>query len=408
MNNSARRPRTAQDWSSWFWEDYFGDWLARVKDGEDGVFDALDVNGRPDKQASKSVLAQARTLFTLSHVALRSGDPVHISAARQQVIFLHRFCKAPGLYRCAVNRDGSATGKAVDEIARSYDQTFVILGLVTWNKLSPSKDVAVLIDECWDALQTHFKDPVTGLLRNDDTGAISNPAQNPHMHLFEACLQAYRMTSDKVWLSRAADLRAPGLRHFMDPNSGSIAEFVTPDLQPLPGNDGQRREIGHQCEWAWLVLEEADVSQNPELMGVAARLTEFAQTHGVATVSPLKGMVFDAVSASGEVVENSFLLWPQTEAIKLLASLHAAGDLDAGTRAQELLCLIFERYFSGRPNFVNKLDPNANVTWDQALTRLMYHVVLAITEGAKAGLWPDVPSNVEPPVGVVRKPNCVT
>jgi mannose-6-phosphate isomerase len=401
MNNSARHPRTAHDWSTWFWKDYFGDWLERVKDGENGVFDALDVNGLPDLNASKSVLAQARTLFTLSHVALLSGEPAHIAAARQQAVFLRRFCKSPGLYRCTANRDGSPTGKPEDNIARSYDQTFVALGLVTWNKLSPSDDVTVWIAECWDALQTHLKDPVTGLLRNDDSGAITNPAQNPHMHLFEACLQAYRMTFDETWLSRASELRAIGLEHFMDQTSGSIAEFVTPDLQPLPGNGGQRREVGHQCEWAWLVREEADLARNSNLLAVAARLSAFAQTYGVATNSPLQGAVFDAVSTSGEVVENSFLLWPQTEAIKLLASQHIAGEPDTSTRAQKLLCLMCERYFSGRPSFVNQLDPNGNVIWEQTLTRLMYHIVLAITEGARAGLWPNVPSATGPSIDVV-------
>ncbi|MGJ8624877.1 MAG: AGE family epimerase/isomerase, partial [Yoonia sp.] len=355
------RTHTAQDWSTWFWADYFDLWLARVTDAAHGVFDALDVNGAPDLNATKSVLAQARMVFTLSHVALLSGDPAHIAAARQQVVFLRRFCKAPGLYRCTANPDGSATGKAEDDIARSYDQTFVILGLVTWNKLSPSDDVAILIDECWDALQTHLKDPITGVLLNDDSGAVSNPAQNPHMHLYEACLQAFRMTANAVWLSRAADLRATGLLHFMDQNSGSIAEFVAPDLQPLPAPDGQRREIGHQCEWAWLVREEVDLAGKPELLEIATRLADFAKAYGVATQGPLSGAVFDAVSAAGDVVEHSFLLWPQTEAIKLYAVQHVAGDPCAGARAQALLCLMFDHYVVDRPSYVNQLDADGNV-----------------------------------------------
>ncbi|SFR43722.1 mannose-6-phosphate isomerase [Yoonia tamlensis] len=390
--DNGAQPRDASDWSNWFWNDYFGAWLARVQDGQNGVFDALNADGTADVTAGKSVLAQARTLFTLSHVALLSGDTAHIDAARQQAAFLRHYCKAPGLYRCNANRDGSPTGKSADEIARSYDQTFVILGLVTWHKLAPSNEVAVLISECWNALQTHLRNPQTGLLRNDDSADISNPAQNPHMHLYEACLQAYRMTGVTIWLTRAADLRMTGLKQFMDPQSGSIAEFVTPSLQPLPGDAGQRREIGHQCEWAWLLLEEAALANKPELRKIAARLSDFAQAHGFATRPPLTGAAFDAVSTSGTIVEHSFLLWPQTEAIKLLALHHLAGDPKAADKARALLCLVFERYFADRPCYVNQLDTHADVIWDQALTRLMYHFVLAMTEGAKAGLWPDVPS----------------
>ncbi len=84
-----------------------------------------------------------------------------------------------------------------------------------------------------------------------------------------------------------------------------------------------------------------------------------------------------------------------------MTARHVAGYPDAGKRAQALLCLMFERYFAGRPSFVNQLDPNSDVIWDQALTRLMYHIVLAMTEGAKAGLRADVPNQGEPTVGVV-------
>jgi mannose/cellobiose epimerase-like protein (N-acyl-D-glucosamine 2-epimerase family) len=382
--------RDARYWSDWFWSVFLHEWLARVQDGGAGVFDALDAGGNPDPAAGKSLLAQARTLFTLSHAALLSGDPRLISAARTQAAFLQRFRKAPGLYRCRSSRDGSPTGLAADEAARSYDHSFVILGLVTWNRLSPSAETGDLISACWEAVQTRLTDPETGVLRNDDIGADNTPAQNPHMHLYEACLQASRMTGDPVWLSRAADLRSLGLRYFMDTDSGSIAEFLTPDLKPLPGPAGLRRETGHQCEWAWLLLEEARLANLPDLRHTAARLTEFADRHGFARDGLLQGAAYDAVSTQGEVTEPGFLLWPQTEAIKLLALQHLDGDAQAGERASRLLCLMFERWFEGRAFYVNRLDTGGNSLWSEALTRLMYHTVLAMTEGARAGLWPDI------------------
>ncbi|SFR44377.1 AGE family epimerase/isomerase [Litoreibacter janthinus] len=387
MESRSPDKRDATDWSRWFWQVFLKDWLVRVQDGQYGVFDALDDTGAPDIAAGKSVLAQARTLFTLSHIALLFGDPEIVSAARRQVAFLDTFRNVRGLYRNRTQRDGTPTGKDEDDVARSYDQTFVILGLVTWNNLSPSDEVSRLIDDCWSAIQTHLTDPDTGLLLNDDTGEISNPAQNPHMHLYEACLQANRMTGDALWLTRAAELRGLGLQYFMDQSSGSIAEFLTPDLSPLPGADGHRREVGHQCEWAWLLLEEADLASTPALAATAMRLSDFADSHGFAQDGILKGAAYYAVSDEGKVAENSFLLWPQTEAIKLLAHRYMAGDQIAGDRARAMLCLMFERWFSGRPSYINQLGSDGQVLWPAALTRLMYHVVLAMTEGARAGLW---------------------
>lgn len=393
--NTAAPRRDVQYWSTWFWGDFFTDWLGRVQNGEAGVFDALDANGSPDITASKSLLAQARTLFTLSHVALLSSDPGLVSAARKQVVFLAHFRKARGLYRCKANRDGSPTGKAEDEAAGSYDHAFIILGLVTWNRVSPSDETSLLIDDCWEALQSQLTDPATGLLRNDDICANTTPAQNPHMHLYEACLQANRMTDDPIWLTRAADLRALVLKHFMDRDSGSIAEFLTPDLQPLPGAEGLRREIGHQCEWAWLLLEEAELAGNADLGIPATQLMDFANHYGFAHDGLLKGAAVDAVSPNGDVMENSFLLWPQTEAIKILALKHMAGDPQAGERARALMCLMFENWFADRPTFVNQLDTEGNSQWSEALTRLMYHLVLAMTEGARAKLWPDIPRSAD-------------
>jgi len=54
-----------------------------------------------------------------------------------------------------------------------------------------------------------------------------------------------------------------------------------------------------------------------------------------------------------------------------------------------LVQLMFRRYFAGRHAFVNQLDETGAVLWPDALSRLHYHVVLALTEGARAGLWPN-------------------
>ncbi|AKS45829.1 mannose-6-phosphate isomerase [Octadecabacter temperatus] len=379
--------KDAQYWSNWFWDTFFADWLSVVQDDQGGVFDFLDLDGASDLSSGKTVLAQARSLFTFAHAALATGNPVFIDAARKQADIVRSFEKSKGLYRAKMTRDGQPSDAPEDSFARSYDQTFIILGFVTWNKIVPSAENAVLIEDCWAALQSDLTDPATGLLRNDDSGADTGPAQNPHMHLYEACLQGFQMTQDAVWLSRAAGLREIGLKHFMDEDSGTIAEFLTPDLKPLQGANGQRREVGHQCEWAWLLLEEAELAQIDAPKTAAARLIAFTNQHGFARNGLFSGAVYDAVSAQGAVVENSFLMWPQTEAIKILSSRHRAGDPAAGEQAQHLMCLMFERWFTEYRFFINQLDANGTVIWGEGLTRLMYHIVIAMTEGAKAGLW---------------------
>ena len=115
----------------------------------------------------------------------------------------------------------------------------------------------------------------------------------------------------------------------------------------------------------------------------------FADSYGTRRDGgPLDGAPYDAVDADGTVVEASHLLWPLTEAGKVACSLHAAGIDGGAERADKLVRLVFGRFFAAdRPFWVNQMDGSGNVLWPDALSRLIYHVLLFVTEGARAGLW---------------------
>ena len=383
---------SVQDWVDWFWASFLPEWTLQARDPQKiGFFDLLDKDGQPAQPNRRTILAQARLLFTFSHLALISDNPAYHDAARIARDALPKFRKAPGLYRRATTGTGQSTGDPEDDLATSYDQSFVILGLSTWGRLHPDEDVASELEACWSTVENVLTDPATGLMLEHDgiddpmAGSAPNRAQNPHMHLYEAALQAFEMTDQPIWLQRAAAKRAKGLEYFFDPQSGTITEFIAPDLSILPGRDGQRREIGHQCEWAWLLMREAELGGSPSVRDIAARLLAFADRYGFAEGGVMQGAAFDAVSADTNWREDRFLLWPQTEAIKTYAV--RAGDADHGQRAQALALLIFRRYFSGRAAYANQLDAEGQPLWSDALSRLHYHLVLALTEGARAGLW---------------------
>lgn len=339
----------------------------------------------------RTLLAQARLLFTFSHLALLTSNPRWLEAAGVAREAVAAFRKSPGSYCLARNAAGAPTGDPGDEVTRSYDLSFVILGLVTWGKLAQDEDPSDELEACWHVVETDLTDPETGLmLEHDmlsDPAAASAPprAQNPHMHLFEACLQAFEMTENPKWLIRAARMRAKGLEYFFDEDTGTITEFIAPDLTILPGRDGARREIGHQHEWAWLLCREAELGGAQASRLTAQRLLDFAERVGFASGGPMKGAILDAVSADESWQEDRFLLWPQTEAIK--SCTIRAGDAGMSARAQDLAKLIFRRYFEGQRHYVNQLDGAGQVIWSEALSRLQYHTVLALTEGARVGLW---------------------
>jgi mannose-6-phosphate isomerase len=383
---------SADEWVAWFWADFFPVWIQRARDPRGiGFYDLLDNEGQPPANPSKTTLAQARLLFTFSHLALISGNPVFRDAAKTAREALPYFRKPSGLYRRGLNGDGSHPSDTESQLATSYDQTFLILSLSTWGQLELAEDTDLEMESIWSAIEDQLVDPATGLLLEHDNVSepadptAPNPAQNPHMHLYEACLQAFEMSRRPVWMERAQRMRAKGLEYFFDTDSGTITEFIAPDLSILPGRDGERREIGHQCEWAWLLLREVELGGDVTMTSVANRLLTFADQHGFASSGSLKGAAFDAVSADTSWREARFLLWPQTEAIKTYAVRAQEGD--NADKAKALVQVIFREYFAGRSAFVNQLDETGQVLWPEALSRLHYHLVLALTEGARAGIW---------------------
>lgn len=380
------------EWVDWYLQIFLPGWIRRAHDPDSiGFFDELDQHGQPAKTERRSVLAQARLLFTFSHLALISGNPAFGAAARIARNALPAFRKSPGLYCRARASHGGATGLAEDDFATSYDQSFVILGLSTWGRLQPDEDVSSEMEGCWSVVETTLCDPATGLMLEHD--GIADPAhneaphraQNPHMHLYEAALQAFEMTGRPEWLDRASRMRAKGLEFFFDADTGTIIEFIAPDLSHLPGREGQRREVGHQCEWAWLLMREADLGGDPSVRDIAKRLLKFSDQHGFQADGVMQGAAFDAISADSIWHDTTFLLWPQTEAIK--AHAIRSDDPQYAARGQSLALMMFKRYFEGRAAFANQLDQDARPIWADALSRLHYHIVMAVTEGARAGLW---------------------
>ena len=207
---------TVQQWVDWFCDSFFPVWIQHARDPEGfGFYDLLDDNARPLQQDRRTVLAQARLLFTFSHLALITRNTAFCDAANVARDALHAFHKEPGRYSRARSASKNLTYDASDDLALSYDQSFVILGLSTWSQLDAANNVQTELEACWSAIENSLTDNKTGLLLEHD--GLSNPAdksspcraQNPHMHLYEAALQAYEMTSQPVWTVSYTHLTLP-------------------------------------------------------------------------------------------------------------------------------------------------------------------------------------------------------
>ncbi|WP_157014261.1 AGE family epimerase/isomerase [Mesorhizobium xinjiangense] len=377
-----------------------------------GVFERMDAAGRAVKGDTKTSLVQARTVFTLAHLYNETGNSRLLDAARDVHAFLDdRLRDADGGYRFA---DGGAQS---DAMRRTYDQSFALLALVTLRRADPAAVPQSRIDRTWAFIANVLTDASDNSLWEDDemaregAGIGALRGQNPHMHMLEALLQAFAMTREAVWLERARPLLEVARERFVDPSTGAVREFVGPDLAPLDNAACRRREPGHQYEWAWLIHRHAALSGESQWLPLAAPMVDFAERHGLRDEGPLAGAPYDAVDADGHAVETTHLLWPLTEAGKLYAALFAKEQKpDHAAKASRAATLVFDRFFPAANetglSWVNQLSGTGDVVWAEGLTRLLYHVALLVTEGARAGLWPVEPVGLDRPTSTKqeRKP----
>lgn len=364
-------------------------WLEAARAPEGGLYERLDLSGRPvDAAEPKTTLVHARTAFALAHLFIATGDKRLLDGARYAHDFLDVHLR---------RSDGGYVFNTASSLCRAYDQSFVLLALVTLRKADPFAVTPERIDACVSFIDEVLTDPRDGSLFEDDamsrTGLKPHDlrAQNPHMHMLEAYLQAFELTGERRWLDRATALVDLARRHFIDPATGAVREFVGHDLSPINGEAGARREPGHQYEWAWLLHRFADLGGDESARQDAARMLDFVERLGLRRDGPMAGAPFDATDAEGQVTEDTHLLWPLTEAGKLHAALYLRTADDAHRlNAERIETLIFSRFFSAsdEPVFVNQLDGAGHVVWPEALTRLVYHVALFVSEMERATIRP--------------------
>jgi mannose-6-phosphate isomerase len=356
-------------------------WIDIAWDKEHGgFFDELDATGVPVISGPKSTLAQARVIFILAYLARRGRIDLPVEAIRSAWEFLMGPLRHPdGGWRRTAGRTGSLAEPGLMLHRDFYDHSFVILAL---SQIGPEiTGNPHAMESAWTELVQIFDDPQTGGFLEDDATTETLPRrQNPHMHLFEACLFAWGETRDPVWQSRAERMIGLFQRRLLDGNSKTLCEFFGPGLSPRPDPLGQIREPGHHFEWVWLFNRYEALGGAVDVSRFRADLMRFALKHGSVTDGPMADAILDAVAPDGSPLQSTHLLWPQTEAIKALRSEAArTGDQTLDERAADLETLIFRHFFPrGAAFWVNQCDGSGNVTQPRCLSRLLYHLALAL------------------------------
>jgi mannose-6-phosphate isomerase len=338
-----------------------------------GFYERLDHKFKPILTGQRRLLTQCRQLAVYSHaVYTHPGiiDKATLADAFDHICTRYRDEKTGGWF---FSVDDKLT--PLDTTNDLYALSFVIFACAHYGRVGNdvwAHDVAVATAHFIDR---HFRlenHPGFAEALDRDLNIIPKTRrQNPHMHLFEACLVAGALWDDAIFKTLADEMVDLFDRYFY--RDGALVEFFNDDLTPHP-EQGGRVEPGHYYEWVWLLKKYGSRHDR-----VCEDLLNWANAHGWDNQF---GGIYDVLVPDGNVIEQSKRLWPFTEAIKANALMLDSG-FDKVALKQRMLAMlaVFEtRYMQERGFWTEWLSRDLMPQTDYMPGTSPYHVYFGITE----------------------------
>lgn len=209
-------------------------------------------------------------------------------------------------------------GAPLDRRKDLYGHAFVLFGAAAYHAATGDAAALALAHETYDALVRHLAVPggwFASMAAEDWREPDTALAQNPNMHLLEACLALEATDADPAWAARADRLVALFHSRLYDPAARQLGEFY--DRAGLPDlAAGHVVEPGHQFEWSWLLHAHAIRRGRPPDDAAGALIDQAA----VSGIDREQDGIWDRIGRAGAVIAETKRIWPVCEAIKAYAA----------------------------------------------------------------------------------------
>jgi len=325
-------------------------WLDRCMDREfGGYITHFDASGVDTGENEKSLIAQSRTLYSLS-LASRYGYYTDrcLDMARQGFKFLETAMwdhQHEGYY-WTVHRDGST--KCDKKIL--YGHSFAIYALCEFFLASGEKRALSQAERVFDLIQIHASDLRFGgyyeMFERDWTLSGPGPAGGDrktldvHMHLMEAFTNLVRSSAKELHRRRLTEIISLLKDRMFRMESGTGVSQFTRDWEQAPQikfdivwgwdrfpDQGQKSNpldntsYGHNVEFAWLLWEALEVLgfDNNFYDKITNNAFEHALRYGI---DQEYGGVFVEGSHEGPATDLEKEFWQQAELLNGLLSAH--------------------------------------------------------------------------------------
>ena len=354
-------------------------WYGAFSDPRGGFYERLGKGFKPVLTGQRRLVTQCRQLSIYSHAQAAGSGRFPQLGAQFDFILSHYHDPQTGLWHFALEDSFAVADRTCD----LYALSFVIFACSHYHRATGddrARDAAHQVLQLIDR-QFRFEDQ-PGFAEALDSRGRPVPKirrQNPHMHLFEACVFAYDAWRNEAYKLMADELLDLFRRYFFDAQTAALPEFYSDALHPH-FEQGGRLEPGHYFEWVWLIKKYGALIGQPDLEGnICAQLLDWANRYGW---DDRFGGIYDVVAIDGTVIADTKRIWPFCEALKANSlMLNEAGDRQAAKdRVTDMVRVFSEKYMQERGFWTEWLTRDLMPVTDYMPGTTPYHVYFGIVE----------------------------
>jgi mannobiose 2-epimerase len=355
-----------------------------------GMVGWLDRQGNPIAPGTKSLVQQARLVWTFSAAYRQFPDPAYREAAAHALKFLREkmWDARNGGFIWLVDRDG----RPMDVKKHLYGESFAIYALAEYARAfndPRARKEALALFQLVDAKAHddanggyHEAYTLTWLpLPNDLTlGARGRKTMNTHLHLLESFTTLYLLTQDTKARARVEELLNLCLNKIVDADQGYARLYFADDWKPA---DSDRSSYGHDIELSWLLTETARAlgrGDDPQVKKVSLALVDHTLRDGF---DRKRGGVWNEGPAQGPARDKRLIWWVQAEAtVGLLNAFQLTGKTEYRERFEQQARYTLDNFADHQyGEWYNTIGPDGRITGDKANEwKASYHAARACLE----------------------------
>lgn len=300
-------------------------WLQKMPDHEHGGFyGRIDGEGNLHPTADKSVILNARILWTFSAAARQTGRSAYKDIADRAYRYLLDYFWDPangGVYWMLDYK-----GQPSQDKKQVYAQSFALYALSEYYQLTNNPAVLEKALTLFELMERYSLDKMRlgyfeafsrdwqliADLRLSDKDANEAKTMNTHLHVLEAYTNLYRVAPTKQVETALKGLIVLFLDKFIDPQTAHLRLFFDENWN-LKSDE---ISFGHDIEASWLLCEAARVLGKTSLIkktnNAAVYIASATLREGIDTRDG--GLFYTATPHQGITNPNKDW-WPQAEAV---------------------------------------------------------------------------------------------